>query len=127
MFTALRRPDAEKDRIVIVSQDGTADIATIVDYDDQRIFAASPNQDYSIPIADVQAKSYVGGHGRIYLIGVDPEYKQDTIRLANLEKSIVLRQVTQFERKADEQKKLNIKDLLLYALIGILLLAVVFK
>jgi len=127
MFTTLKKPAVERDRVVIVNGDGTADIATVYDADDQAVYAASGAQEYAIPVGDTKVHSFVGGSGRIYVLGADPEYVQDTKRLAALERSIVLRHVTQFERRVEDAKKMSIKELMLYLLVAILLLAVIFK
>lgn len=126
MFSRSQKP-AERDRVVILNQDGTADIAYVYDTDDQAIYAESGVQEYAIPVGDTNVKSFVSGIGRIYVLGADQDYVQDTKRLAALEKSIVLRHVTQFERRIEEGKRMSVKELLLYALVGILLLAVIFK
>jgi hypothetical protein len=126
MLSKLRKPVPDRDRIVIIDDSGSADIATVFDIDDQAIYAESPTQDYSIPIADVI--SYVGPSGRIYILKADADYVGDTQRLAALEKSIVLRQITHFSKPAEpEGSGINIRSILMYAMIGILLLAVVFK
>lgn len=129
MISTLKKPVVARDRVIILNGDGTADIATVYDQDDRAVYASSgPDQDYAIPIEDTKVKSYVGGLGRIYLLAADPEYVQDTKRLAELEKSIVLRHVTQFQKRLDDNnKKINIKEIMLYLLIAILLLAVIFK
>lgn len=124
-FSKLRKPVPERDRVVVIEQGGVADIATVYDSDDQAIYAESPTQDYAIPLPDLLTYSAPGG--RIYLMGGDPEYIQDTKRLAALEKSIVLRQITQFARPPEEKGGLKIRDIMLYALIGVLLLGVIFK
>lgn len=126
MLNKLNKEPLYNDRLVIIENNGTADIARIYDQDDNCLYAESTNHDYAVPIADV--KAYVGPTGRIYVIGAESEYVTDTRRLAALEKSIVLRQVTHFEREKEEDKrKLDIKQLMLYCLIGALLLGVIFK
>lgn len=125
-MTRLRRPVPDRDRVVILDADGTADIATVVDADDQAIYADSATQEYAIPVQDAQ-KSYVGPSGRIYLLAADSDYISDTKRLAALEKSIVLRHVTQFDKPRDQPGGIKIKEILLYVMIAVLLLAVILK
>lgn len=125
MIGKLRKPVPDRDRVVIIEENGTADIATVYDSDDISVYADSANQDYAIPLADLT--SYVGPHGRIYTLKAESDYVRDTTRLAALEKSIVLRKVTQFVQPRDEASGINVKQIMMYALIGVLLLAVVFK
>lgn len=126
LLTTLKKPVPDRDRVVIYADNGTADIATVYDSDEQALYASSPNQDYAIPISDV--KAHVGPGGRIYHIGATADYVSDTIRLAALEKSMVLRQITQYSKPVEALKGgLNIQKILLYVLIGVLLLAVIFK
>lgn len=126
MLGKLRKAAIDRDQVVIMETDGQADIATVFDADDEAVYAASATQDYAIPLNDL--KAHVGPAGRIYTLGADPEYVSDIKRLAQLEKNIVLRHITQFEKVHEDKKGgLKIKDIMLYALIGILLLAVIFK
>lgn len=125
MIGRLRKTVVERDRIVIFEENRTADIAVVYDRDDTTLYASSATQEYAVPLGDVQ--TYVGDAGRIYLLGAEPDYVRDTERLAALEKSIVLRQITMFQQPPDEKNGLNVQKIMLYALIGILLLAVVFK
>jgi hypothetical protein len=126
IVSKLRKPVPDRDKLVILEEDGTADIATIYNTDDQSVYADSPSQDYAVPVGDLQA--FVGPSGRIFVLRSDAEYVRDTQRLAALEKSIVLRQVTQFQKPPEpEGSGINIRSIMLYALIGVLLLAVIFK
>ena len=126
VLNKLNKEATYHDKLVVIEENGTADIASIYDIDDTRISADSSSHDYSVPLADVQA--FVGPVGRIYVLNADSEYVSDTRRLAALEKSIVLRQVTHFEReKEDEKRRIDIKQIMLFALIAVLLLGVIFK
>lgn len=123
-----KKPVPDRDRVVIFDEGGTADIATVLETDDQALYAASVTQEYAIPLGDIK-KVYVGPSGRIYALFADSDYVRDTERLAALEKSIVLRQVTHFQKPLSEPEGsgINLRSILLYAMIGILLLAVIFK
>lgn len=126
VLSKLQKQPADRDRIVVLDDQGNADIAMIYNEDDQAFYADSATQDYAVPKADLRA--YVGPQGRVYVLFSDPEYIADTQRLAALEKSIVLRHVTHFEKPREEAAPgINIKQILLYVMIGILLLAVIFK
>ncbi|MFD0717672.1 hypothetical protein [Paenibacillus sp. GCM10027626] len=125
MVSKLRKPVPDRDQVVII-EEGTADIATVFDIDDRAVYAESSSQEYAIPIGDL--KPYVGSSGRIFVLNADADYISDTKRLAELEKSIVLRQVTHYQKPpSEEPTSINIRAILLYVLIGILLLAVIFK
>lgn len=125
-MNVMKKEVIEYDKLVILSDDGTADIANVYDRNDDSIFAESKNYDYAVPLADL--KVHVGAIGRVYTLAADRDYIHDTIRLAALEKSIVLRHVTQFEKpQALDNGKMSIKQMLLFALVGVLLLAVIFK
>lgn len=125
MLTKMNKDVIERDKLVIFSDDGTADIATIYDQDHEKVYAESRTQDYSAPIADL--KSFVGSNGRIYTLWAESEYIRDTQRLAALEKSTVLRQVTMFEKPVAEKEGINWKAIGMYAVFGVMLLAVIFK
>lgn len=126
MLSKLSKEPVYNDKLVVIDENGTADIASVFDRDDQKIYAESSSHDYAVPMGD--CKVHVGSIGRIYVLQADSDYVSDTQRLAALEKSIVLRQVTQFERERTNDKKgIDIKQIMLYALIGVLLLGVIFK
>ena len=126
MLKKLSKPTAERDRIVILEENGQADIATVYDSDDKALYASSPVQDYAIPRADIRG-AYVSPSGRIFLIGADPDYVRDTERLAELEKSIVLRQITMFQQPAPDDKRPDIGRIMTWLLIAVLTLGVIFK
>lgn len=126
MLSKLKKTVPERDRIVIFEDGGMADIATVVDEDDQAIYAESSVTDYAIPHGDL--KAYVGANGRIFSLHADADYVRDTQRLAALERSIVLRQITHFAKDMPQDDGgVKLRDILLYALIGVLVLAVIFK
>lgn len=126
MLSKLRSPVPDRDRVVIIEEDGLADIATVTDLDDQAIYAESSVQDYAIPLADL--KSFVGPSGRIFMLCATAQYVGYAKHLAELQKSIVLRHTTHFkEVEPDTGSGIKIRDILLYALIGVLVLAVIFK
>lgn len=125
MLAKLRKPQPDRDRVVIIEETGLADIATVYDQDDQAVYAESPVQDYVIPVGDL--KAYVGPSGRIWVLAADHDYVRDTERLAALEKSIVLRHVTSYAKEPEKESDFRIRDILLYALVFILCLGVIFK
>ncbi len=117
-FSFGRQQQAEyepQDLLVIVSdEDRTLRIAPVEHVDGEAIYAASAiDGRYSVPLADAQA--YTGSRGRIYLTGYSLENIQDCQRLAMLERSIVLRQITHF---APEYAEATRSPLLKILLIG---------
>lgn len=127
MLIAKKPAVTEKDRVVILEDTGQADIAVVYDSDDQAIYAASPTQEYAIPRTDIQAV-YVSSGGRIFVIGAEPSYVRETERLAALEKSIVLRQITMYEDPpAQDDRRPDIGRIMTWILIAVLVLGVIFK
>ncbi|NHN35561.1 hypothetical protein [Paenibacillus agricola] len=120
LFGAAPKEYEPRDVIIIFGSNGTADIATVLEIDSERILAAG-EVEYSIPIADV--KPYSGKRGRIFSYKASEENITDTKRLAELEKSIVLKQITLFEKQkfADEPMKWPIGKMIIGG-IGIFLL-----
>lgn len=126
MLSKLRKPVPDRDRVVIIEENGVADIAAVYAADEQAVYAESAVQEYAIPAADL--KSFVGPSGRIFLLCAEPEYVRYTKQLAELQKSIVLRQVTHFQKTDDDTGSgIRIGQILMYALIGVLVLGVIFK
>lgn len=119
MFKLKKNQQMSRDIAVIISDDGTADVAYVIDTDSDRILAENETHDYAIPIAD--CRHYVGSRGRIYVYGAVPECIQDTKRLAELEKSTVLKQITMY--KKPEEKPFDVMKIVLTA--GIVIVAVV--
>jgi hypothetical protein len=116
-----------QDVLVIMSSDGTADIAPIIEINEERILATGEDEvDYAVPIGD--AKLYIGRRGRIYTYPASDENVFDVKRIAALEKSTVLKQITLFEKEtAAPDVKLPIGKIILVAavvLIFIIILAV---
>lgn len=120
------KQEPKTDWLVVLSQDGTADVAFVEDVTADTVYAESSISNYAVPADDL--RKFVGGTGRVYVLGADEEYITDVRRLAALQKSMVLSQITAFERPREDKKEgIGLKNILLYVLIGILLLAVIFK
>jgi hypothetical protein len=85
-----------QDFLIVFSTNGTADFVPVVEVNEERILA-SGEVDYSIPLAD--AKAYIGRRGRIFSYPATEENITDTKRLAALERSTVLKQITIFEKE----------------------------
>lgn len=115
-----------RDKLVIINENGTADIADVYDRDHEKITADSITGDYTVPLADI--KAYSSSRGIIYVYPSTQENIEDCQRLAALEKSIVLRQVTQYEKIIDpNDEKTDFTKIFLYILIVILVIVVAVK
>lgn len=87
--------------LVVINDNGTADIATVLDKDHEKVRASSYTSNYVIPLSDL--KAFASPNGIIYTYPSTHENIEDCQRLADLEKSIVLRQITQYERPVVEE------------------------
>lgn len=93
-------PYAPQDVLCIFKEDGTAAIAPVVEINDERIFAESLDGNYAIPLGDV--RSFTGPKGRVFLYPTSVENVTDCQRIAALERSTVLRQITHFAPEENE-------------------------
>lgn len=127
MLSKLRQaPPESRDKLIIINENGTADIASVYDQDHEKITADSITGDYTVPLADL--KAYSSSRGIIYVYPSTQENIEDCQRLAALEKSIVLRQVTQYEKIIDpNDEKTDFGKIFLYVLIVILVIVVAVK
>lgn len=102
-----------QDLLIVVSDDDrTVSIAPVETIDGERVFASSAvDGRFSVPLGDV--KAYTGTRGRIMLYGSTVENIQDTKRLAALERSIVLRQITHFAPEPGFQPRSPLLKILL--------------
>lgn len=127
MFDKLKTeaPDV-RDKLVIIDANGTADIANVYDKDHERVLGTSSTGEYSVPLADL--KAYAGSRGIIYTYPATHENIEDCSRIAALERSVVLRQITQYEKPMDlEESKMDFMKLFPYILIFILVIVVAVK
>lgn len=120
MFGRDKEPYAPQDVLCVFSEDGTAAIAPIVDINDERILAESESGNYSVPAADIRA--YTGPRGRIFLYPSTTENVVDCQRIAMLERSTVLRQITHF---APEVQQLDGPRINKFVIMGIIAAVVV--
>lgn len=116
-------PYAPQDLICIFQENGTANIAPVTEINDERIYAESLDGNFAVPLGDV--KSFTGPKGRIFLYPTTVENVADSQRLAALERSIVLRQITHFAPEANYEEKAGIPlrfKVAIGLIVGILLL-----
>ncbi|MEK4477816.1 hypothetical protein NSQ91_31895 [Paenibacillus sp. FSL R7-0048] len=95
MLGANKEPYEPQDTLVIFKDDGTADVAAVIEINDDRLYAESAMTSYSVPVGDFS--SYTGRKGRIFLTGATIEASSDYQRIAALERSTVLRQITHYQ------------------------------
>ncbi|SFT00489.1 hypothetical protein [Paenibacillus sp. 453mf] len=122
MFKQDKEPYAPQDVLCVFKEDGTAAIAPIVDIDGERVFAESLDGNMAVPIADLRA--YTGPKGRIFLYPTTVENVTDCRRIADLERSTVLRQITHFAPEAAEQDFKPPVGKIAFILVGIILLII---
>lgn len=123
MLNLLRRQEENttpRDVLVVLSDDGTADIGNVIDFDEQRLLASTHQGEYAVPAADI--RSFTGRHGRIYVYGATWENISDCKRIADLERSTVLKQITHFEKEG-RPVKLPIGKIMLFG--GIILFVII--
>jgi hypothetical protein len=112
--------------LIVINDENQIDIAEVLEVSDQAVMGRSSDHDYNIPIGDV--RQYVGGPtGRTFVYSSTIDNVQDTKRLAELEKSIVLRSITQYTQSEDPGRSISWREILLYALVAALTLGVIFK
>jgi hypothetical protein len=119
------KQEVYRDTLVIMSNDGTADIVPVTDKDEDRILGGI-EQEYSVPTEDVT--SLTGPRGRIFVYPSTIENIVDCQRIARLEKSTVLRQITQYEPPIDNEiKTFDFNKYLPWIIILVLILFLGFK
>lgn len=120
----ITRRDESKDKVVVISaNDGTAVIADVEDRDHERVIARSQHDSFSIPNGDL--KSFTGENGRVYVYAASIENIEDSKRLAALEKSTVLKQITSYKDDAGDQTIDLMKILMLVAIVVLGIIAAV--
>lgn len=90
-----REPYEPQDTLMVFKEDGTADIASVMEINDDRIYAENAVTTYSVPVGEFA--TYTGRKGRIFLCGATVDAVSDYQRIAALERSTVLRQITHFQ------------------------------
>lgn len=98
---ATKKEFEPRDILVVTSTDGSAEIATIVNIDEERILGVAGGSEYAVPVGD--AKAFTGRRGRIFIYPSTMENVMDCQRIAALERSVVLRQITHFEKERQIQ------------------------
>jgi hypothetical protein len=112
------------DMLIVISNDGTADIAKVIEKDGQRIFAGGDGE-YSVPLDHI--KSYTGRRGRIFVSSATLECISEYKSIARLERSVVLRQITQYEPVIAEPPKMDLSKIIPWVVIIFLIIIVAVK
>lgn len=127
MFGLIKKQEENQQRrdlMIVLQEDGAADIATVMEIDDDRILATGAEGTYSIPLGD--AKRYIGQRGKVFLYPSTIENIADTKRIAKLEISKVLEKITHFEKEQrvlEDVPKLPIGRMIMIG--GIVLLIII--
>jgi hypothetical protein len=116
-----REPYEPQDILLICKDDGTADIAPVLEINHERIHAESADGPYSVPLSDV--KAHTGRKGRIFLYPSTVENVTDCQNIARLERSTVLRQITHYADQTIEPVKLPMMKIMMIGG-GVLLLII---
>jgi hypothetical protein len=121
----ITRPKAQevhRDTLVYISDDGTAEILPVVDKNEERILAGREEQ-IAVPIGDLD--HYTGKRGRIYFLKTTSDNVQDCQRIASLERSTVLKQITMYEpERLEETKAIDLTKMMLFGLVAICLIII---
>jgi hypothetical protein len=112
------------DMLVVIGNDGTADIAKVLEKDGERILAGGDGE-YSVPLENIQ--SYTGRRGRIFVAAATLECVTEYKSIARLERSVVLRQITQYEPVNIEPPKMDLSKLIPWFIIFFLIIIVAVK
>ena len=115
-----------RDTLAVFKEDGTAEIVPVVTINDERLLAgpyAGDGEQYSIPLEHL--KSFTGPTGRIFLYPTTVENVTDCQRIAALERSTVLRQITHFDQQTVIEEKKPINKLVLFGIAAAVLLFII--
>lgn len=104
-------PETNDILIVFDDEKKTSDIQRISDIRDNAIYVTGK---YHIPLYDCEVTT--GPEGRHFFYRAPSRSVQETKRLAELEKSIVLRQITSY-RQPEPPNQLDITKILLFGLV----------
>lgn len=127
LFGSNRNDDSyyePQDTLIVLNDNGTADLMDVTSINDERIHAGPwiGEDQISVPIQDV--RQYVGKKGRVFLYPSTVENVTDCRRIAQLEVSTVMRQITHFEREQDPPAK-PISKLLLMGIALVIVIIII--
>jgi len=126
VFNPFKKKDAEEEDfyeyttgdvlITFDAENQTGDVVHVTDVNHERVLGADSygRTHYAVPISDV--KIFTGRKGRIFFYNAPSESIMDTQRIADLEKSTVLQQITRYHEPANHQPI----DVMKYVLVGII-------
>lgn len=117
-LTRKEKEEQQRDVLVLISEDGTADIMPVSSVNEERVYGIGADGDVSIPHSHI--KSYTGRRGRIFVTPTDLDHVLEYKSIARLEQSTVLRQITLYEPAPNEdQAKFDLMKLIPWILIFI--------
>lgn len=107
-----------RDRLVVIDAERhTSDIVYVTDVTDTHVQARGR---YAVPVDDCDVFS--SRDGSVYVLKADTRYVQETKRLAALEQSIVLKQITNYKPEPVDNPNF---DFMRWALVGLLFVAII--
>ena len=110
--------ELSSDRVVVIDvEKRTSDVVYIDDVDDQSVTATGR---YKVPRADCDV--FTSSEGLMYILKAETQYITETIRLAALERSVVLKQLTQYKPEPKENPNL---DMFKWAIVFLLFVAII--
>lgn len=106
------------DRLIVMDvEKRTSDVVYIDDVDDMSITSTGR---YKVPRGDCDV--FTSPEGLVYILKADAQYVQETKRLAALERSVVLAQLTQYKPEPKENPNL---DMFKWGLFFLLFVAII--
>lgn len=106
------------DRLIVMDvEKRTSDVVYIDDADDMSITSTGR---YKVPRGDCDV--FTSPEGLVYILKADAQYVQETKRLAALERSVVLAQLTQYKPEPKENPNL---DMFKWGLFFLLFVAII--
>lgn len=114
--TKRQTEDLPMETLVVLSDDGTAEIMPVVDKNEERVLGSHQGREIAVPNGIV--KHYTGRRGRVYVYASNVDSIEDCERIANLEKSTVLKQITHYvPQTVEPAKSFDMTKLLLFGLV----------
>ncbi|MEK4427600.1 hypothetical protein [Solibacillus sp. FSL K6-1523] len=106
------------DRLVVMDMEKrTSDVVYIDGVDDLSVTSTGR---YKVPRADCEV--FTSSEGLIYVLKAETQYVNETMRLAALERSIVLKQLTQYKPEPKDNPNF---DLFKWAMVFLLFVAII--
>lgn len=114
--------ETSTDRLIVMDVDKrTADVVFIDDVNDQAVTSTGR---YKVPRADCDV--FTSSEGLVYVLKSDTQYVSETQRLAALERSVVLSQITMYKPEEKPNPNLDMRFFVVAALLFVAIIAAAF-